>query len=248
MTNFNLNFLNTWNNLTSLEIEGIEVLKKGMKIIFEEIPLNDIICIYLKGSFLRREMTPKSDVDVVVIVKNKSSLVKLNQLQNDLGNSEELNFGFSGYTINELRTGQLLKDVQSSRSGTPRFTRMIPTYQLLYGEKLNLKTLYQKTEIELFKSLLKAFENIFLPNYKENKIDFDMLLKQSLWLFELEVAVRNKNYKFINWENLTEYLNENHLINETLKLRNSEKRDKGTKESFVSKLKSYLKYLNEEFN
>ena len=81
MVEFNMNFMKHWNDLTPVEIRGTDILKKGMEIVFDNIPKKNIISIYLKGSFLRREMNENSDVDVVVILNDEKYFKILKELR-----------------------------------------------------------------------------------------------------------------------------------------------------------------------
>jgi predicted nucleotidyltransferase len=62
-------FWKDWKKKTKLEKSAIESLKIAKKIILSEIPKEKIVAIYVKGSFVRREMDEKSDVDTAIILK-----------------------------------------------------------------------------------------------------------------------------------------------------------------------------------
>ncbi|MFH1917101.1 MAG: hypothetical protein ABIJ21_07610 [Nanoarchaeota archaeon] len=62
-------FWTAWKNMSPLEKKGIHSLQAAKRIILKHIPKDEIIAIYAKGSFVRREMTDKSDVDTVTILK-----------------------------------------------------------------------------------------------------------------------------------------------------------------------------------
>src|SRR3989344_8594091 len=116
--NLDLSFIDKWDNITPQEIKGIETLKKGVNLIFENIPPENIVSIYLKGSFYRREMNKDSDVDVSVVVDDDKYLDNLYDLQKKFGNSKDLNFGFGGYSISELKTGKLSEHGNTKRANT----------------------------------------------------------------------------------------------------------------------------------
>lgn len=248
MKEINLKFLENWENLNPIELEAIKTLNKGIGIIFNKIPKQNITTIYLKGSFARREMKKDSDVDVALIVNSDEALRLLNELQIEYRHSNKLNFEFSGYSIEELKTGKLSPSGKSMRAGPARFTRLIPSYILIYGDELNLEELRQKTDLEHLRNFINAFHNIFFPACEKKELGFDDMVKQVLWLFELETAVRNQKFKFKSWEDLLNYFDKEHFIYEVLNLRKSKNISQKQKEEFVIKLKSYLKKLKEEFN
>jgi len=248
MKNIDQTFMKNWKNISLIEENAIKILKKGMEIIFKNISEKNIICIYLKGSFLRREMNKNSDVDVTVIVNNNKYLEILKNLQEEFGNSKKLNFGFSGYSIEELKIGIFSKLGQGNRSGTARFVRMIPNYKLIYGKELDLNDLYKRSNLEHLKIFIKTFNNLFFPYLEKGKLKIEDGIKQTLWLFELEVSIKNQNFKFTNWKNLLNYFDENHFIYKVMILRNLNKIEKEVKKEFIINLKQYLKNLNEEIN
>ena len=68
-------FYEKWKRKTKLETSAIVSLEKTKKIILKNIPKTELISIYLKGSFIRREMKKHSDVDFIVIVKKKVIII-----------------------------------------------------------------------------------------------------------------------------------------------------------------------------
>ena len=64
-------FWKKWKRKTTIEKKAIVSIKKSRSLILKSIPKNKIVAIYIKGSFVRREMNKKSDVDIVPIVKYK---------------------------------------------------------------------------------------------------------------------------------------------------------------------------------
>lgn len=247
MVELDMSFLQEWKNITPLELKGIETLKRGMKLIFENIPQSKIIAIYLKGSFLRREMNARSDIDVSIIINDEKYLGVINELQHKYGNSKELNFGFGGYAIEELKTGKLSSLGKNMRMGVARFVRFVPSYRLIYGEKLDLRDLYKKTDLQHLQTYIKVFYTLFLPWYEEKKVDFQGLLKQSLWLFELEASVKNNKFKFTSWKELVKCFNKEHIIYRVLKLRESNEKDINIQNDFVQDLKKYIDKISKVY-
>tara|TARA_Y100000310_G_C20673945_1_gene811794 strand:- start:1066 stop:1812 length:747 start_codon:yes stop_codon:yes gene_type:complete len=247
MAKLDLSFIKTWKSLTQIEEKAIISLKLGLKIIFDNIPKKNIVAIYLKGSFLRREMNNKSDVDVSIIVNDNKFLETLQKLQLRYSKTMKPNFEFTGYSIEELKTGKLSPLGKKTRTGTARFVRLVPTLKLIYGGHLDLKSFYTKKDLELLKSLIKTFNNVFLPNYEKKEISFQGLLKQTLWLFELETSIKKEKFKFKSWKKLLEHYDQKDLIYEVLILRESNIKNQKTQDQFILKLKRYLKDLSDKY-
>lgn len=245
--NFDKSFMKEWGALTPLENRALQTLEQGMSIIFSHIPEKNIISIYLKGSFLRREMNKNSDVDVCVIVNNNKDLRILQELDSHYKHSMNPSFEFTGYSMAELKTGKFSSYGKPTRPGTDRFVRLIPSLRLIYGTELDLKELYQRTDLEHLQGLITTFHNVFFPMLEQNKMGFQDLLKQCLWLFELEVAVRNNKFRFTSWRELTSHFEGEHLIHKVLRLREINEKDKAIKQRFLVELKEYLEKLRQEF-
>jgi len=247
MIKLDFSFMKNWKNLSSIESNAIKTLQKGVKIILKNIPKESIVSIYLAGSFPRREMNKKSDVDTYTIVNDSKYLENLQQLDKKYHNTMTPNFGFSGYSIEELKTGKLSEKGKKMRPGTARFVRMLPTYALIYGKEPDLSSFYQKTDLEHLTRMIKTFDDIFFPYYEQGKIGFQDLLKQALWLFELEIAVKNNNFRFESWGNLISYFDNKHLIHKVMELRDAYVKDEKIKIEFVKKLKEYIKRLKRRY-
>src|SRR3989344_3464604 len=82
-------FWKNWRKITKLEETAIESIKKARRILLQSVPKDRIMAIYVKGSFVRREMTKKSDVDIVPIVKGLETKKAIQKLDNEKGT-----FGF----------------------------------------------------------------------------------------------------------------------------------------------------------
>ncbi|HKL23843.1 MAG TPA: nucleotidyltransferase domain-containing protein, partial [Candidatus Nanoarchaeia archaeon] len=63
-----------WKNKTQLEKDAIDSMLKAKDYILKNIPKKEIVSIYVYGSFVRREMTKDSDVDLFVILKSHKYL------------------------------------------------------------------------------------------------------------------------------------------------------------------------------
>lgn len=243
--NINMNnFYHNWQNTTKLEKMGISVLKLAKKIILQNIPKEEILAIYVKGSFIRREMNEKSDVDIVTILKTTKYFNKLKELDEWGKNSGYVPYPqFVVYSINELKTGKRIS--KKSNSAAPsRIVKHLKEYKLIYGDDLSKMNLCTRSDKKDFEALSKVFVKSWIPNYKIGKFNFNMLVKQTFWLVENEQrALGNKPPHA--WEDLKNSIkNNDHVIYDAWNIRNNSNgyssRSRSVRSKFVSKLEKYL--------
>ncbi|MBN2053176.1 nucleotidyltransferase domain-containing protein [Candidatus Woesearchaeota archaeon] len=236
-------FWECWGRKTNLEEAAIKSCKVGRKIILESIPREQIISIYIRGSFARRELDWKSDIDFMVILKKSHYLKKLKQL--DLSYKDKFHplIEIKGYSLWELKTG---KRVKYSVSATPpyRTVKHLPELKLIYGKDLSKNNFFSRSDIEDLKALVNAFRTIFVPRYNENKMSFRDLVKQTFWLSELEQKVNGENPPH-NWKNLNKFIKDyNHIVHDAFKYRIKPTAEKKEKAKYLKKLKRYLEELD----
>ena len=239
-------FYKDWKKLTKQEEEAVKALKKGKKIVLENIPKQEIIAIYAKGSFIRREMKKGSDVDLFVVLKTKKYTKKLNKLSKEAKNNSEpkINIG-SGYTLWELQRGKKLKQ-RENKPNPPRIVKHLPHYKLLYGRDVTKLKLFHKDDKLLLKGLIKTFQGYFLPGYKKKEISFSELVKQVFWLVDFEQRALGKN-PLHSWKKLKRLIkDEKHIIHDTYRYRQNKPKDKQLREKYIRNLKRYLDKLEGE--
>ncbi len=78
----------TADNTNSLELrkKATISIQKAKSLILETIPNNEIVSIYLKGSYVQNELKHDSDVDIIVILKSEEYLTAVYQLTKQYGN------------------------------------------------------------------------------------------------------------------------------------------------------------------
>ncbi|MBW3002238.1 nucleotidyltransferase domain-containing protein [Candidatus Woesearchaeota archaeon] len=239
-------FWKKWKNITEQEKAAIKVLLQIKRLVLKKIPKENIISIYCGGSFPRREMTSKSDVDIWVIVTDTATLKIFPKLWKLTKKKYELPSGISGYALWELKTGKHSKQITKKRTGPRRFVKYMPNYHLIYGKKLKQKDFKTRTDLEDLLIMLKTFKTMFLPWYKKKELDFQALLKQTFWLADLEFKIRGMHPPH-SWKGLTKISPKDHIVHTAMKLRNSRPKDKRTQNAFILKLKKYLAALKKEF-
>lgn len=234
-------FWKGWKRKTKIEKTAIKVLEIGKKAIFETIPKDQIHCIYLKGSFVRREMNRKSDVDFVVILKDNKYIKKLNALHKKIRMKYEMELGIDGFSLWELERNERYhkKKVQATPS---LFIIKLHKYKIIYGKELKQNDYPHGTGHTLPKRV-KIFRTLFIPLFKEKKIGFSGLIKQVFWLTETELEHKKKKVP-LTWKGLDKAIKEkNHIMHLAYKYRLNKPKDKKRRDAFVKKLEKHLDKL-----
>ncbi|MBT5023079.1 hypothetical protein HOK51_08185 [Candidatus Woesearchaeota archaeon] len=256
------NFWKSWKRKTQIEEAAIDSLKVAKKAILSSIPPDEIVSIYVKGSFIRREMNQQSDVDTVTIVKHAKYLDNLRRIEKEEEKKQKLNKKKSnklilnkikteirGYAFSELKTGRRVKN-KVTLTPPPRFVKHLPHYKLIYGKDLNLISdgFLRRTDAHDLKGMIWAFENIFLPGYVRGEFLFSQIIKQIFWLVEFEQKAKDKSVPH-NWKLLAKSISDNdHVVKDAIKFRLMKNCDKELtvveQKKFIKKLKKYLKECN----
>ena len=120
-----------------------------IKKLIQEISEDNVITIYVFGSFVHREMRPGSDIDICVIVEEGAdhNLVedagrRLDEMfKKEYGVSFELNY----YYLSELYSGEFIKDKKGRRHMRPwTFVGNVRYSSRVYGKRLNHRDFHHK--------------------------------------------------------------------------------------------------------
>lgn len=235
-------FWKDWKNVIPLEKKAIKEVKFAKKIILKNILKKEIVSIYVKGSLTHRQLTKKSDVDVVIILKSKKYINKIKKLKELYKNKFKLELEIGAYTLGELKTGKRIKNF-ISKTPPHRFVEHLKALKLIYGKELNQKEFFiQPGELAL-KEMINMFNRKFLPWYYQKKIGFSDITKQVFWLTYDEQKAQNKNPSY-EWKKLENSIKDkNHIVHEALRLRLNPTKDKKIREKFIIKLKKHLNNL-----
>jgi len=238
-----IKFWKEWKNKTDLEKSAIKSLKAGKKIILDNLPKEEIVSIYIKGSFPRREMNGKSDVDIVVILKTIKYLQKINKLEKKYKQEYQPEIQFIVYSLWELKTGKKLKNKGKNKASTSRVVKHLNNYYLIYGKALEEEKLFYRSDEKDLDLMIKVFKEKFLMDYQEKRFGFSEIIKQVFWLVENEEKTKGNNPPH-NWKKLAESIEDNdNIIHDALELRLNPTKDKKIRRNFIIKLKKYLKVL-----
>lgn len=239
-------FWKDWKRKTKLEEAGIKSLKWAKKIILDNIPKSKIIAIYVGGSFVRREMTKKSDVDTWTIITDNKLLKKFDELAEKYRYSCKPPISLSALSLWELEKDKRYLRPTKPRASPSRFIKKIHNYKLIYGKPLKPKKYPIRTDVEDLKDLIGAFHKTFLPLYEQRKFGFAQLLNQVFWLADLEQRVKGKTPPH-SWKELAKSIKDKrHIIHEALRFRVKGIKDKKKRARFIILLKKYLNKLEKE--
>ena len=147
-----------------------------------------LFAIYLKGTYLMKEMNSKSDIDLVVIFK-ESERSSFNKIK---GHEVFGNVSVSGYSLEELRSGKSTHSKQSPKT----FMNNVKHFELIKGNSVSGKGFPQKTDKEIYEDHKSYLKNTFLPEYLSKKHSLNDLVKQVLWLSFNELKVKGLNPKY----------------------------------------------------
>ncbi|MBW3014625.1 hypothetical protein KY335_05290 [Candidatus Woesearchaeota archaeon] len=238
-------FWKDWKRITRLEEKAIETLKIGKRVVLKNIPKKELISIYIKGSLPRRELTKKSDVDIVCILKTKKYLKKLHDLEEEYHRKCPMKLEIRGYSLWQLKTGKQIK--YASQTPPPKFARHIHNFKLIYGKDLTKSKFFITEPMKELKGMIKIFKYRFLPFYRSGKFDFSTILKQVFWLTENEERAKGNDPPH-SWKKLTKTIrNKNHIIHSAMKYRNKRTKDKKQIAAFIRKLEKHLDNLEKKY-
>ncbi len=232
-----------WENKTKQEEDATRSLEETKRIVLENIPNEQIVAMYVGGSFTRREMDKKSDIDTWTIVKDHKYVAKLQKLHEQFRDRYKPEIGISGYSLKELESGKTIG--KKLRANPGRFLKKLEDYVLLYGRPLDINKFPIRSDLEDLRNLASVMKSKFIPSYESKGMGFSGLIKQIFWLTELEEKVAGKKPPY-SFQGLVDSISDaNHIIHDALKYRLKPTKDKRKRKYFVNKLKKHLGDLNE---
>lgn len=241
MTNrIKYDFWKSWKNKTEIEKKAIKSVEKARDLVIASIPKNKLIAIYLKGSFVRREMKKHSDVDMVPIVaENRYQGAVFGVNNQEIEPVTVVPLSLWEFQHNRLWTKSNRKP--DLRAKPDRLLKKIKECKLIYGKPLNPKNYPVRSDKTELKDEIKIIKEGYVPLYRKGEIGFNSLLKEVFWLVELEQRVFGKKVKH-SFEGITKSVADaNHIIHDAFELRKKSAKNKEKK--FILKLKKHLEEL-----
>jgi predicted nucleotidyltransferase len=237
-------FWKKWSNISDLEKEAIKTIKNGKSIILKNLPKEKIVAIYVGGSFVRRELNNKSDVDIWVILKDSKLFQKAKFLHNKYRYLLRPEIGIQAYSIKEFETGKAIGKIP--KVNPTKFLKRIDSYRIIYGKKLDPNKFPTRTEEEEIKRTINFLKSGLIPKYEKEKKDFSGIVKQTFWLADLEQRIKGITPPQ-TWEGLSKsFKNEDHIIHDAWLYRKHPTKDKKLRFIYIKKLKKYISKLEKE--
>ena len=194
MNKIHTNFWDVWEKKTDLEKKAVNSVLKAKEIILNNISRKNIVAIYVGGSFIRRELNERSDIDTWTIVNDNRLLKRIDSLYEKYKDVMRPQLGMAGLSLWEFKNGRRYGKSTRPRANTSRFVKKIPDYKLIFGKALNPDDFPIRTNAEDLEGLIKAFTKEFIPLFESGKFGFQELIKQVFWLIEAEQkSIGNKN-------------------------------------------------------
>ena len=236
-------FWKNWKNKSKLEITAINSIKKAKNLLLKNIPKKQITSIYIKGSFVRRELTKTSDVDIVPIVKDSRYLKKILKLQKEYS-KEIAPSELLPHSIREFKENKRFLMAEGPKAHPNLFIKRLKYYNLIYGKPLDVGKFSVRSDEQRFSGLIKAFKELFIPLYNQKKLDFPQIVKQVFWLVDMEERIKGREPPH-SWKKLAKSIkNKNHIIHDALKFRLNPTKDKKERDKFIRKLNKYITNLS----
>ncbi len=238
-------FWDEWENKTEIEERAINLVKRARELVIQVVPKNVLVAIYIKGSFIRREMKEGSDVDMVPIVtedKYQGAVFSVNRPEIDPVMVVPL-------SIRELQKNQLSTKSDHTldlRAEPDLFLKKLLECRLVYGTPLNPKEFPIREEKEILKAAIKKIKEGYIPAHKAGRIGFKPLLKEVFWLVELEQSIRGKNVTHSFAGIVKSVGKKQHIIHRAFAFRKDPDKSKAEKKAFIQLLKKHLDALEEE--
>lgn len=229
-------FWTHWKKITHIEKQAISAINLARKLIIKSVPAKALVAIYIKGSFVRREMKNGSDIDIVPIVtenKYEKNIFAVNC-------PEIYPAIVVPLSLWELKNNKLCTKNNTPRARPDRFVRKLKNFGLIYGEPLDVSNFKVRTEKEALYALIKAFRKSFIPLYEKGKIGFSELVKETFWLIESEQEALGRTVPH-SFKGISEIIKDkNHIAKDAYALRLHSTKDKIVRDKFIRKLKKYL--------
>ncbi|MFA5127256.1 MAG: hypothetical protein WC465_04660 [Patescibacteria group bacterium] len=238
----NYNFWNRWQHKTRIEKIAIQQVIKTRRLVRKAVPAKGLVAIYIKGSFVRREMTPVSDVDMVPIVTANSYEGQVFEL-NDKDISPVMIIPLSLWELKHNRLFSQTDITPDTRALPDIFLKKLDQYKLIYGRPLDPNKFPIRSDKVLLRSAIQKIKKAYIPAYLSGKIGLATLAKEFFWLVELEQNIQGQKVQHSFSGIMKAVSDKEHLVHKAYYLKNSSRLSKLVKQKFIYQLKKYLQNL-----
>ena len=165
-------FWNAW-NLTAQEELYVHALERALERI---LSLGDrVIAVYVGGSFVRRELHERSDIDTWTIVRTAADAERVSSLKDDT----KPRISYSAFTLDELRSG-IRSDRAGVKSSPKRFVADLGSKELVYGS-LDASALPSFNTDEDLAGRIQGWAKV-LDAYRAGSMAFSFVAKYLCWI------------------------------------------------------------------
>lgn len=232
-------FWKGYKNKSQIENKAIESIEKALSFLFDNIPKEKIISVYIKGTFVTREMNRNSDVDIVPILKDIKTLKELQELRDK--NKELLKPAeLLPISLTELKQNKNASHRGKNKGQPDTFLLDLDFHKLVYGKKLNKNNFPSRTEREILNQYIKTLKTKSIKLHKERKFGLQQLIKQVFWICYYEQRLAGKNPPR-TWKGLNKFIKDKeNIIHKTYFLRMHPTKDKHKRKVYIKFLENYF--------
>jgi len=233
----------SWKDKSSLEEAAIRSMLAAERLLVEHVPEDELVSIYVRGSFTRRDLVPGSDVDMVVVLASRRSLPLVERLAEYALTAWEVRVETCVFTLWELRTGRSVQG-KHHPSDVFLFSTRLQHSRLVFGRDVSAFPLKRFSEVDLAKGKVR-FVRSLLKRPQESGW-WRWLLKHSFHLVELEQFVRGRNPPRKRSSLAAFVGDEDHIIHDIVHYlnRGCAEPEGAERRRFIRRLKRYLRRID----
>src|SRR3989344_4327131 len=241
----NYDFWKSWKDITSTERKAIEKIVLARQLIIQSLPIEQLVAIYVKGSFVRREMRPESDIDIVPIV------VKTSFEGNAFGaNIPKIKPAVVvPLSLEEFKANRLLTPSRFSpdlRAEPDLFLMELSYYGLIYGKPLNPRAFPVRGHKQIVTDEISKIRNGYIKAYETGRHSIPPI-KEVFWLVEFYQRSKGINVDHSFRGILASVNDDGHLLHQAYRLKlKGKKATLNEKRDYLVNLNHYLDRLEAE--
>ncbi|MBU0460548.1 MAG: nucleotidyltransferase domain-containing protein [Nanoarchaeota archaeon] len=210
-----------------------------------------ILSVYVGGSFARRELVDKSDIDFFIIIKNDEDLAKLIKLRNKELLIDEIEMCIHIYSLGELESQEFKAPRVKGRKGPPREVLAdLTECEFLGGTPLDLHGIAEiPPDDEMLRSTLRKAKGMLIKQRGEVQWWLKGIAKHMFLVVHFEARVRlNQKFHFHRKKLLRRFGRENdHIIHLCDAVMKNPESFVLKKDEFVKKVKEYLDFVERNY-
>ena len=240
---------NIYYNEIYLRLMNDEELIDKLKHTVLEHTGNDLISLYVIGSFITKDMTENSDIDFVGLMKSSYDFdneEKLNEILNDkISSAHIIDIGMMNYDafFGGEPKGRIMEHID-----LPVFINFLKKAKLIHGKQINFDEIpimpaSLKDELEYH---IETFNELKDEFKEKDQISYDFFFRDFIkiifYIANIELELIHDIKPASNYSEIaTAYkFNENHIVHYSLKLRNQTMISNDEKIKWIDLAEQYL--------